>query len=603
MGFDTQVGSQYSIIAGGVFLFNLIVGIGAVTMPVGFEAAGVGFSSIILLITAFFSYMTATWVVESLSIANALYICEKEEEQNRELSSTINSYASEKSPLLFVNQQYLHNAIMSSKDNEKTGETYENEKSSSSSSITSTSISSFPIPLTNHIPYADEYKRRTRLNSQQNAPHFSSHHSDSDQEEHDRLLSDDQDDEFVPLLPEKDGYVQNPNAVYSRAFDWWYVPTYKESCFEINRRFEFGTMSELFFGIWMQRFFYLILAIYLFGDLAIYAVSVPSSMAQVTGGWGGMSQYSVYYLYLAFFAAVAIPFCFFNFQKTSVYQISTAIFRNLSILTMIVLAFIFIGNGKGADPAEVNVFNIAGFPKLFGGAIYAFMCHHSLPSLLTPIRQKQYLTPLIFCVMSFVWCLYNVLDYSAIFAFSQQTNLDCSKSTTNWACNLQGLYPLNFANYPIHWIGVILALYPVFTVSGNYVLIAITLRNNLQQLFMDTGPFSADSKYQCLYKHQRLLWASVASMPAFLVAFATRQASLLVSITGSYAGLFIMLFFPAMLVLKGRKIIAQHPQLSQTWNCHQSPFQNRYWAYFVLVLATSLFLYTLGNDIYSLSTS
>src|SRR3989338_3974681 len=72
MGLDTRVGQKYSILSGAVFLFNLIVGIGAVTMPSGFMAAGVGFSSIILLIIAFMSFMTATWVVESLAISNAL---------------------------------------------------------------------------------------------------------------------------------------------------------------------------------------------------------------------------------------------------------------------------------------------------------------------------------------------------------------------------------------------------------------------------------------------------------------------------------------------------------------------------------------------------
>ena len=230
------------------------------------------------------------------------------------------------------------------------------------------------------------------------------------------------------------------------------------------------------------------------------------------------------------------------------------------------------------------------------------MCHHSLPSLLTPIREKKYLTPLILTVMTFIWCLYNILDYSAVFAFSQQTNHDCQPERKNWACAIQGLYPLNFSNYPIQWLGTFVALYPVFTVSGNYILIAITLRNNLRQLFLGVGPFRADSDYPRLYKHQLLLWSAVASVPAFLVGFATRQAKVLVNITGAYAGLFIMLVFPAMFVLKGRKIAQEREELRSTWNCHQSPFQHPVWAYIILVLATLLFFYTLVNDIYSLAT-
>src|SRR3989338_5557718 len=139
------------------------------------------------------------------------------------------------------------------------------------------------------------------------------------------------------------------------------------------------------------------------------------------------------------------------------------------------------------------------------------MCHHSLPSLLTPIKQKRHLTTLIFGVMSFIWCLYNILDYSAIFAFSQQTNYNCTPQAKSWACAIQGLYPLNFSNYPVRWLGTFVALYPVFTVSGNYILIAITLRNNLMQLFIDVGPFHEGSSWPRLYRHQRLFWSAIAA--------------------------------------------------------------------------------------------
>ena len=297
MGLDTNVGQRYSILSGGVFLFNLIVGIGAVTMPSGFMAAGVGFSSMILLGIAFLSFMTATWVVESLAISNALTSLSRP-------SAAAHLQADE--PLLPVGE------------------------SGSDSDANAELSDSSPLLA------ADSPLAATRV------------------------------------LPPRPGYQQNPLARYSSAWGWWYVPTGHERRFHILQRFEFGTMSELFFGPWMQRFFYFVLALYLFGDLAIYAVSVPQSLATVTGGWAGISQSDVYYIYLAIFAGLALPFCFLDFQKTSIYQITTAIFRNLTIVIMIVLAFIFVGSGQGADPAEVSVFAIGGFPQLFGVAIYAY---------------------------------------------------------------------------------------------------------------------------------------------------------------------------------------------------------------------------------------
>lgn len=40
-------------------------------------------------------------------------------------------------------------------------------------------------------------------------------------------------------------------------------------------------------------------------------------------------------------------------------------------------------NGAATIPPAAN---IHGFGSLFGVAVYAFMCHHSLPSLITPMR-------------------------------------------------------------------------------------------------------------------------------------------------------------------------------------------------------------------------
>ena len=39
-----------------------------------------------------------------------------------------------------------------------------------------------------------------------------------------------------------------------------------------------------------------------------------------------------------------------------------------------------------------SVFDISGMATLFGVSIYSFMCQHSLPSLVTPIRNKSLLS-------------------------------------------------------------------------------------------------------------------------------------------------------------------------------------------------------------------
>ncbi|KAI1232386.1 hypothetical protein IHE44_0006846 [Lamprotornis superbus] len=54
-----------------VYMFNLIVGTGALTMPKAFATAGWLVSLILLMFLGFMSYMTTTFVVEAMAAANA----------------------------------------------------------------------------------------------------------------------------------------------------------------------------------------------------------------------------------------------------------------------------------------------------------------------------------------------------------------------------------------------------------------------------------------------------------------------------------------------------------------------------------------------------
>ena len=60
------------IFAGLIYIFNLIVGTGALTLPAAFKDAGYLLSSVILILLAFMSFLTATFVIESMAAANAL---------------------------------------------------------------------------------------------------------------------------------------------------------------------------------------------------------------------------------------------------------------------------------------------------------------------------------------------------------------------------------------------------------------------------------------------------------------------------------------------------------------------------------------------------
>ena len=54
---------------------------------------------------------------------------------------------------------------------------------------------------------------------------------------------------------------------------------------------------------------------------------------------------------------------------------------------MVILALVKIGKGEGTH--KVKLFDATNLPNFFGVAVYAFMCQHSLPSIITPVLNKN----------------------------------------------------------------------------------------------------------------------------------------------------------------------------------------------------------------------
>ncbi|XP_045073124.1 transmembrane protein 104-like [Coregonus clupeaformis] len=68
----TETGELFCVFAVGlVYMFNLIVGTGALTMPKAFAQAGWAVSLVLISFLGFISYMTTTFVIEAMAAANA----------------------------------------------------------------------------------------------------------------------------------------------------------------------------------------------------------------------------------------------------------------------------------------------------------------------------------------------------------------------------------------------------------------------------------------------------------------------------------------------------------------------------------------------------
>ncbi len=70
-------------------------------------------------------------------------------------------------------------------------------------------------------------------------------------------------------------------------------PNEEENLFNITERVELGSMASMFFNKIGLKLFYFCIAIYLYGDLAIYSAAISKSMRDVT--WYVLIIYQLIY--------------------------------------------------------------------------------------------------------------------------------------------------------------------------------------------------------------------------------------------------------------------------------------------------------------------
>lgn len=240
---------------------------------------------------------------------------------------------------------------------------------------------------------------------------------------------------------------------------------------------------------------------------------------------------------------------------------------------MIIIALYHISHGNRATP---NIANAKAFPSLFGVSVYSFICQHSLPGIVTPMRSKRWLYHVMAADFILVLCFYYLLSYTGAFWLGNDLNsLHSLDYFIPW-----NLYPAS--SKILKLCGYYLALFPVFTLSTSYPIIAITLRENLKSLVHTllvlmkkdvTYPFIVD----------RILFPLFVVIPPLGIAFGTQNVDVLVSVTGSYPGVCVQYLVPAALAFWGMRAIKKKYGTYQ--NQYRSPF--RHWIFFVVLTVWS----------------
>ncbi|XXQ34340.1 Amino acid transporter transmembrane domain-containing protein [Plasmodiophora brassicae] len=312
------------------------------------------------------------------------------------------------------------------------------------------------------------------------------------------------------------------------------------------------------------------LIIYLYGDLSIYAVSVARTLSAFFYPDG-------YQVCLAGFALAVGPFCFMTFSNTKPLQYATLLIRNVALALMISFAIVRATTVSRDISRTVNMFSLPDIPVAFGACVYSYMCHHSVPGIISLIKNKARLVAIFAWDYVLITMVYMTLCITAVVAFGSHQ---------------KELYTLNFGylkDVGLIWMADFLELFPIFSLTSNFPLIAITLRNNLISISRRHQDDSvADMQQQGLLgtdarrSNSRRHWYSLlAGVPPIVIAALVTNVDILVAVTGSYAGIVIQFVIPALLIRAARRVKFEEPFT----NAQASPFQHRWWPLFVLGFA------------------
>ena len=226
------------------------------------------------------------------------------------------------------------------------------------------------------------------------------------------------------------------------------------------------------------------------------------------------------------------------------------------------------------DKVTPPAFKLKGLPELFGITVYSFMCQHSLPGMITPMRSKRRVYELVAVDFVLVMVFYTLLAYTGAFSLS--------------ANQMQELYSLDFLalgnNFGLLTVGVFVAFYPVFTLTTNFPIISVTLRENLKALAKTVYQHLRGPEHKFHFLVDRIVFPLVALIPPFSIAFATQQTDLLVGVTGAFPGVGVQYIIPLTLAFMAQRTLKKNYGIYQ--NKYKSPLSH--YIVFIIVLVWSI---------------
>jgi len=349
--------------------------------------------------------------------------------------------------------------------------------------------------------------------------------------------------------------------------------------FVLRHKVEYGQLTEELLPRYGHYLFLFALIAYAYGALCIKTVAAAESLTETLSyaiyeNKSALKHHMPFDPYGLMILAFALPTFFFsvkNVQDSKLLQAVIAVSRIATIICLLIGSMYALGEYGPVPDDDIRVFKFSAFPELFGNVIFAFMYHHSVPGILTPIRPSRKVYPMLFGATTLTAAVFILESMLAVFAFGgRQGNCD------HFPCAIQPLYNENYL--AIQGLNFIVNFYPVLNLAP-FPVVAITLRNNLMQLII---PDTATHHMNNLTK-TTFMFACLSCIPVYIVAFFVRNVQQMLAYTGGYSGMALMYIFPCWLIIVHRKRL-QSFNFTEA-NPFRSPISDRRLPYVLLVLS------------------
>jgi hypothetical protein len=337
------------------------------------------------------------------------------------------------------------------------------------------------------------------------------------------------------------------------------------------RKLEITELCNLFLGDIGRQAYSLTIIVYIYGTLWAYSTVFANAFASHLY----IGKYS-YLFYLSIFAVIVVPFSLREFSEQVTVQVVLSIFRIVMVSVMVLTTLVAFFHGhnefgeEGSDQIAVDPFKVSfnGLHLLMPVAAYAYIFHHSIPSLSHNVRDKSTLSSLYRTALTISMFAYIGVGVIVSTYFGANTK---SSSNLNWTTYLalignNGGQPTVFAQI----LSFFVVLFPAIDVASAYPLNAYTLGNNMMSAY-----YGKDT-----HKHEHLKWQLrlfrlLAAVPPLFGAMLDADLGRITDFTGLTA--FGLVFvFPPLLAYKSAqhlKDINIDPQTIHSSGLTSLPFQ------------------------------